>query len=99
MGGAVIVGLVAFYLAKKRTQSFFGDALHIPTRRDIDKRLVIGSLLFGLGWGIAGFCPGPALVSLGSGHAKALIFVLAMLVGMAVCEWFFRGNKRAPALK
>jgi hypothetical protein len=99
MGGAVLVGLVAFYLAKKRTQSFFGDALQIPTRRDIDKRLVIGSLLFGLGWGIAGFCPGPALVSLGSGHTKALIFVLAMLVGMAACEWFFSGNKRAPALK
>jgi uncharacterized protein len=62
MGGAVLVGLVAFYLAKKRTQSFFGDALQIPTRWDIDQRLVIGSLLFGLGWGIAGFCPGPALV-------------------------------------
>jgi uncharacterized membrane protein YedE/YeeE len=99
MGGAVLVGLVAFYLAKKRTQSFFGDALQIPTRRDIDKRLVIGSLLFGLGWGIAGFCPGPALVALGTGHAKPLVFVLAMLVGMAACEWFFSGNKRAPALK
>jgi uncharacterized membrane protein YedE/YeeE len=99
MGGAVLVGLVAFYLAKKRTQSFFGDALQIPTRRDIDKRLVIGSLLFGLGWGIAGFCPGPALVALGTGHAKALVFVLAMLVGMAACEWFFSGNKRTPALK
>jgi uncharacterized membrane protein YedE/YeeE len=99
MGGAVLVGLVAFYLAKKRTQSFFGDALQIPTRRDIDQRLVIGSLLFGLGWGIAGFCPGPALVALGTGHAKALAFVLAMLVGMAACEWFFSGNKRTPALK
>jgi uncharacterized membrane protein YedE/YeeE len=99
MGGAVLVGLVAFYLAKNRTQSFFGDALQIPTRRDIDKRLVIGSLLFGLGWGIAGLCPGPALVALGTGHAKPLVFVLAMLVGMAACEWFFSGNKRAPALK
>jgi len=99
MGGAVLVGLVAFYLAKKRTQSFFGDTLQLPTRRDIDRRLVIGSLFFGLGWGIAGFCPGPALVALGTGHAKALVFVLAMLVGMAACEWFFSGNKRAPALK
>ena len=94
MGGAVLVGFLAFYVAKKRTQSFFGDALQLPTRRDIDQRLVIGSILFGLGWGIAGFCPGPALVALGSGHVQALIFVSAMLVGMAGCEWFFSGNKK-----
>jgi uncharacterized membrane protein YedE/YeeE len=71
----------------------------MPTRRDIDQRLVTGSVLFGLGWGIAGFCPGPVLVALGTGHTKALIFVLAMLVGMATCEWFLSGNKRTPALK
>ncbi len=82
MGGAVLVGLIAFYLAKNRTQSFLGGAMHIPTRRDIDRPLIIGSALFGVGWGLAGFCPGPALVSLGSGELKALVFVVAMLGGM-----------------
>jgi uncharacterized protein len=86
MGGAVLVGLIAFYLAKKRTQSFFGGAMHIPTRRDIDRPLIIGSALFGAGWGLAGFCPGPALVSLGTGELKAAVFVIAMLAGMLLFE-------------
>ncbi len=94
MGGAVIVGLGGFYLASKRTEAFFGGALHIPTRRDISKPLVIGSLIFGAGWGIAGFCPGPAIVAIGSGHLKALVFVLAMLSGMALCNRFFMGHKQ-----
>lgn len=86
MGGAILVGLVAFQVARKRTQTFLGGALKLPNRTDIDKRLVIGSLTFGVGWGLAGFCPGPALVSLGSGQPKALIFVIAMLVGMGIYE-------------
>lgn len=87
MGGAIVVGLVAFTLAKKRTTSFFGDAMQLPTARDIDKRLVIGSMAFGVGWGLAGFCPGPAIVSMGAGEPKAFLFVLAMLAGMALFEW------------
>jgi uncharacterized protein len=94
MGGAVIVGLGGFYLASKRTEAFFGGALHIPVRRDISKPLVIGSLIFGAGWGIAGFCPGPAIVAVGAGHVKALIFVLAMLTGMSICNRFFKGHKQ-----
>ncbi|NLZ10821.1 MAG: YeeE/YedE family protein [Alcaligenaceae bacterium] len=86
MGGAILVGLVAFQVARKRTQTFLGGALKLPNRTDIDKRLVIGSLTFGVGWGLAGFCPGPALVSLGSGQPKAVIFVIAMVVGMGVYE-------------
>ena len=82
MGGAILVGIFAFTLAKKRTTNFFGGALHLPQSTHIDKRLVIGSLMFGVGWGLAGFCPGPALVSMAAGHEKALIFVVAMLVGM-----------------
>jgi uncharacterized membrane protein YedE/YeeE len=92
MGGAVLVALIAFYLAKNRTQSFLGGAMHIPTRRDIDRPLIIGSALFGVGWGLAGFCPGPALVSLGSGELKALVFVVAMLGGMLLFE--FMGQKK-----
>ena len=93
MGGAVLVGLGGFYLASKRTEAFFGGALHIPSRRDISRPLVIGALIFGAGWGIAGFCPGPAIVALGAGQMKALVFILAMLAGMALCNRFFIGHK------
>jgi uncharacterized membrane protein YedE/YeeE len=86
MGGAILVGFFAFALAKKRTTNFLGGALSLPTSNVIDKRLVIGGLLFGAGWGLAGFCPGPALVSLAAGQEKALIFVAAMVIGMAVFE-------------
>jgi hypothetical protein len=84
MGGAVLVGLCAFALAKRRTAAFLGGAMHLPQNRDIDQRLIGGSLVFGIGWGLAGFCPGPAIVSFGSGQEKAAIFVAAMLVGMLV---------------
>ena len=86
MGGAILVAIVAFRFAKKRTANFLGGAMRMPTSDMIDKRLVIGSLLFGAGWGMAGFCPGPVLVSMAAGHEKALIFVVAMLVGMMVFE-------------
>ena len=82
MIGAIAVGSVGFAVARRRTTSFLGLALKLPSARDIDARLVGGSLLFGAGWGIAGFCPGPALVALGMGELKAAVFVAAMLVGM-----------------
>lgn len=86
MGGAIAVGAVAFALAKRRSHSLLGAELKLPTASHIDRRLVGGSLLFGIGWGVAGFCPGPALVALGMGHIKAVVFVAAMLAGMAVFE-------------
>ncbi len=86
MGGAILVGVFAFAVAKRRTTSFFGGAMQLPTARHVDRRLVVGSLAFGAGWGLAGFCPGPALVSLGAGEVKAAVFVLAMLAGMALFE-------------
>ncbi|MEI6183431.1 MAG: YeeE/YedE family protein [Polynucleobacter sp.] len=98
MLGAVLVGLAGFYVVSKRTHAFFGGALHIPTRRDITKPLLIGSLIFGAGWGIAGFCPGPAVVALGAGHLKAFVFVAAMLAGMEICERFFTGHRSKPSL-
>lgn len=84
MGGAILVGFFAFALAGQRGKTFLGGALHLPERRDIDIRLVGGSLLFGIGWGLAGFCPGPALVSFASGQQKAAAFVAAMLGGMVI---------------
>ncbi len=90
MGGALMVGVFAFALAKKRTTTFLGGAMQLPSSRDIDKPLVIGGLMFGTGWGLAGFCPGPAIVSLGAGQPKAAVFVLAMLMGMALFKWYER---------
>ncbi len=97
MGGAIAVGVAAFALAKKRTLTFFGGALHWPDASAVDKRLVLGSLVFGVGWGLAGFCPGPAVVSLAAGQPKAAVFVAAMLAGMALFEWADRRFHRGAA--
>jgi hypothetical protein len=82
MGGATAVGVFAFGLAKRRTTTLLGSSLRLPTRRDIDKPLIVGSLLFGAGWGLAGFCPGPGIVAMAAGEIKAAAFVAAMLAGM-----------------
>ena len=88
MGGGVMVGLLGFGWAKKKTHSLSGAPFHWPEMTQIDRPLVLGSLMFGFGWGLAGFCPGPALVAMASGNDKALVFVLAMMVGMALFEVF-----------
>lgn len=97
MGGAILVGVFAFAVAKKRTSSLLGGAMHLPRRRDFDKGLILGSLVFGVGWGLGGFCPGPAVVSLGSGQDKAAWFVIAMLFGMMLYEAAERVRKRRGA--
>ncbi len=94
MGGAIAVGALAFAVARKRTRSFLGGAMQVPTARDIDKRLVLGSLLFGVGWGLAGFCPGPAIVSAAAGQPKAMVFIAAMLAGMWLFEMLERWAQR-----
>ena len=86
MAGAIAVGFFAFRIAGKRATAILGDAMQIPTRNDIDTPLVLGSVVFGIGWGLGGFCPGPALVSLGSGRTEAWAFVLSMVAGMAFYE-------------
>ncbi len=86
MGGAISIGLIAFTLAKKRNISFLGLKMHLPTTRIIDKRLVIGGLAFGIGWGLSGICPAPAFVLLGAGSIKGIIFVIFMLIGMEIYE-------------
>jgi uncharacterized membrane protein YedE/YeeE len=88
MGGGVMVGLIGFGVAKKKVVSLSGAPLQWPELTRIDRPLVLGSLMFGLGWGLAGFCPGPALVAMASGNDKALVFVLAMMAGMALFERF-----------
>jgi uncharacterized membrane protein YedE/YeeE len=86
MAGAIAVGLIAFPLAARRSTSVLREAMRLPTATDIDRRLVLGSVAFGVGWGLAGFCPGPALVGLASGNPKVFLFVAAMLAGMAIFE-------------
>ena len=93
MAGAIGVGVVAFAAARRRTVSLLGEAMRLPTSNHIDRRLVGGSVLFGVGWGIAGFCPGPGLAALGMGEVKALVFVVAMLLGMGLFEWFERRGR------
>jgi uncharacterized protein len=92
MAGAIGVGTVAFGLAARRTTTLLGEPMRLPPTRPIDVRLVIGSALFGIGWGIAGFCPGPALVALGMAQSKAVIFVGAMLAGMGLFEAIEHGR-------
>jgi len=96
MGGAILVGFFAFAVARKRTSTFVGGALHLPTRNDIDKPLVVGSLIFGAGWGLAGFCPGPGIVSMAAGQPKAIVFVVAMLAGMVAFQLMDRAGSRVP---
>jgi len=86
MGGAIGIGLIAFTFAKKRHTSFLGLKMQLPTSRIIDKRLVLGGLVFGIGWGLSGICPAPAFVLLGTGSIKGIIFVISMLVGMEIFE-------------
>ena len=86
MAGAIAVGFFAFAIAKKRTVNFLGGALHLPKSKQIDQPLVIGAVLFGAGWGLAGFCPGPGLVSLASGQVKGALFIVFMLAGMQLFE-------------
>jgi len=81
MGGAVTVTLVGFRLVLRQAQPLFDTRFHLPTRSDLDQRLLIGAALFGTGWGIAGFCPGPAVAALAFGSLEPVLFVIAMLAG------------------
>ncbi|MGC4406439.1 DUF6691 family protein [Methyloversatilis sp. MC4-4] len=90
MAGAIGAALPAFTMARRRSTAWAGCALALPSATQIDAPLVLGSLTFGVGWGLAGYCPGPALVSLGTGSAPAVVFVLAMIAGMAIHAWLTR---------
>ena len=97
MVGAIAVGFFAFAFAKTRTLSLLGAEMKLPTTRHIDRRLLVGGLLFGIGWGVAGFCPGPAIVAIGMGESKAMVFVAALLAGMGVFELLERAKRSKPS--
>jgi uncharacterized membrane protein YedE/YeeE len=94
MAGAIGVGVVGFAIAGRRKETFLATPLSLPQSRDIDRRLVLGSVGFGVGWGLGGFCPGPALVALGAGYPKAMVFVIAMIAGMLVFEMIEKARAR-----
>ena len=96
MAGAVAVGAGAFAHMKKRTRTLLGAPVLLPTPRRIDRRLILGSLVFGVGWGLAGICPGPALVLAGAGSAKGLTFLAAMIAGNGVFEFFEKRKRITP---
>lgn len=85
MAGAIGVAFLPFTWARRQQHSLLGAPMRLPQKRELDRRLITGSLVFGIGWGIAGICPGPAVVLLLSGHRPILLFVIAMLAGM----WLF----------
>jgi uncharacterized protein len=97
MAGAIAVAAPAFALAQRRATSVLGAPMPAPASRVVNRRLVVGSAAFGVGWGVAGFCPGPGLVALGMGEAKALVFVAAMGVGMLAFEGLNRRQQSAHA--
>ena len=86
MGGGLIVTFVAFKLLLKRPHPLFGEKFHLPTRQDIDKRLITGSVLFGIGWAIGGLCPGPAISSLAYASPKIAVFCIAMVIGIIAAK-------------
>lgn len=87
MGGALIVTAIGYRLAFRRGQPVLAASFSLPTRKDIDTRLVGGAALFGIGWGIAGFCPGGAIPALGTGTPDVFLFVAAMIGGMFIARW------------
>ena len=97
MIGAVAVGSLVFPFAAKRPKAILGAAMQLPTATQIDRRLVLGGLTFGIGWGLAGYCPGPALASLAQGGIKPLLFFVAMLAGMAIFQVLERAKAKAVA--
>ena len=84
MAGAITVGFLAFSVVKRRSRTFLGDELRLPPIGKVDKPLVVGSFIFGVGWGLSGVCPGPAIFNVGLFDLTAVIFVVSMAAGMAM---------------
>jgi uncharacterized membrane protein YedE/YeeE len=90
MGGAIAVHSLSYRLIKRRSSPLLATTFQVPQKRDIDWKLVTGAILFGAGWGLGGFCPGPAIVSLVSAKTPVIVFVLSMIIGMYVHNEFNR---------
>lgn len=87
MGGGLIVAIIGVQIAKRQPTSWIGSPIEMPTKTVINKKLLIGAMLFGIGWGLVGICPGPGIVLLGTGQWQAYVFIPAMIVGMLIYQW------------
>lgn len=87
MGGGLLVAIVGVQLAKRQQTSWIGTKIELPSKTTINKKLLIGAMLFGIGWGLVGICPGPGIVLLGTGQWQAYVFIPAMIVGMLIFQW------------
>ena len=87
MGGGLIVAIVGVLMAKRQQSSWIGSSIELPHKTAITKKLLIGAMLFGIGWGLVGICPGPGIVLLGRGQWQAYVFIPAMIIGMLVYQW------------
>ena len=87
MGGGLVVAIIGVQLAKRQQTSWIGTLIELPSKTTINKKLLIGAMLFGIGWGLVGICPGPGIVLLGTGQWQAYVFIPAMIVGMLICQW------------
>ena len=87
MGGGLIVAIIGVQLAKRQQTSWIGTLIELPSKTSVNKKLLIGAMLFGIGWGLVGICPGPGIVLLGTGQWQAYIFIPAMIVGMLIYQW------------
>lgn len=97
MAGAIAVTFVGFQIVSKRRQPIFGERFHLPTAKELDTRVIAGPAIFGVGWGLAGFCPGPAFTALGGGTSLAVIFMVSMLTGMVAARWLTNGQPQTPS--
>ena len=88
MGGGLIVAFVGVQLAKRQKISWIGTLIDLPTKTTVNRKLLIGAMLFGIGWGLVGICPGPGIVLLGTGQWQAYVFIPAMVIGMLIYQWF-----------
>ena len=88
MGGGLIVAIIGVQLAKRQQSSWIGTLIELPSKTSVNKKLLIGAMLFGVGWGLVGICPGPGIVLLGTGQWQAYVFIPAMIVGVLVYQWF-----------
>ena len=87
MGGGLVVAIVGVQLAKRQQTSWIGSSIVMPSKTVITKKLLLGSMLFGIGWGLVGICPGPGIVLLGTGQWQAYVFIPAMIIGILAYQW------------
>ena len=97
MGGAVIASLIGYRLVARRSKPLFAAKFMLPTKSELDRPLIVGAAIFGVGWGIAGYCPGPGIAALGLGTWEAPVFIFALALGSLAYRWLFEIRPRGAS--